>query len=95
MSGFGLYAFKSDAEEIPDMKVMTAKIQKLLYRAPELLRSGPAIQVPGSVKGDSYSFGVILYELHTRQGPYGESGFTPAECLKKIIQPSKTLSPFR
>lgn len=95
MSEFGLHAFKSDAEEIPDMKVMNAKIQKLLYRAPELLRSGPAIMVPGSAKGDSYSFGIILYELHTRQGPYGESGFTPAECLKKIIHPSKSLSPFR
>lgn len=95
MSGFGLYAFKSDAEEIPDIKVMNAKLQKLLYRAPELLRLGPALMVPGSVKGDSYSFGIILYELHTRQGPYGESGFTAAECLKKIIHPPKNLPPFR
>lgn len=95
ISDFGLYAFKADVEEIPDMKVMNAKLQKLLYRAPELLRCGPASTVPGSVKGDSYSFGIILYELHTRQGPYGDSGYTPAECLKKIIHPPKTTPPFR
>lgn len=95
ISDFGLDAFKAGTEDIPDMKVMSAKLQKLLYRAPELLRLGPASMVPGSCKGDSYSFGIILYEIHTRQGPYGDSGFSVTDCLKKIIHPPTNSVPFR
>ena len=42
----------------------------LLWKAPELLRS-PSIQGRGSQMGDVYSFGIILQEMHTRNGPYG------------------------
>lgn len=95
MSDFGLYAFKRGAEEVPDIQSMAAKCQKLLYRAPELLRSGPIGLVPGTPKGDIYSFAIVLYEIHTRQGPFGETGISSMESLKKVLQPSDPQYPYR
>lgn len=68
---------------------------ELLYRAPELLRLGPAHEVAGTMKGDIYSFGIVLYEIHTRHGPFGETGLSPIECLKKVLQPNDLFQPFR
>lgn len=68
---------------------------ELLYRAPELLRAGPPSLVPGTQKGDSYSFGIVLYEIHTRRGPFGETGFTPMECLRRVLQIPATGCPYR
>lgn len=51
--------------------------------------------VPGTPKGDVYSFGIILYEMHTRHGPFGEIGMTPMECLRKVLQPHDFSTPFR
>lgn len=44
--------------------------KKNLWRAPELLRN---LNRPkrGSQKGDVYSFGIILYEITGRNGPWG------------------------
>lgn len=70
-------------------------ILELLYRAPELLRSGPANMVPGTPKGDVYSFGVILYEIHTRHGPFGNTGISVMDCLRKVLQPNDFSEPFR
>lgn len=61
----------------------------LLYRAPELLRISSSyitsFQPIGTQKGDVYSFGIILYELFSRHGPFGESGLSAAEILNRII----------
>lgn len=70
----------------------------LLYRAPELLRASqldPLSVVTGSQKGDIYSFGVVLYELHARHGPFGEPSLTPTEVLLRVIRPEPDQPPFR
>jgi len=47
------------------------EIQRKLYRAPELLSHDKESQVWGSQKGDIYSFGILLYEIVGRSGPWG------------------------
>ncbi|CAD7080488.1 unnamed protein product [Hermetia illucens] len=95
LSDFGLFAFKKGSEEVLDSQNMAARCTKLLYRSPELLRAGPPSMVPGSQKGDSYSFGIVLYEIHTRHGPFGETGLTPMECLRRVLQPPDNMGPYR
>lgn len=40
----------------------------MLWRAPELLRAG--LSAENTKEGDVYSFGIILHEIISRQGPY-------------------------
>jgi serine/threonine protein kinase len=51
--------------------------------------------VAGTQKGDVYSFGIILYELHARHGPFGEPGLTPPEILLRVIRSDPDQPPFR
>ncbi|KAI5694949.1 hypothetical protein M8J75_008129 [Diaphorina citri] len=73
------------------------KCDGLLYKAPELLRA--LVQSPssalGSPKGDVYSFGIILYELHSRQGPFGDLSMSPATILTRVMYPACNQEPFR
>lgn len=70
----------------------------LLYKAPELLRLQDSFisnnQPSGTQKGDVYSFGIILYELHSRHGPFGTTELSYTEILTKIIH-NTGLQPFR
>nr|XP_017036606.1 speract receptor isoform X3 [Drosophila kikkawai] len=96
LTDFGLFAFKQGIEDsFTDMQHMSAKCLKLLYRAPELLRQGPSSLVTGTQRGDAYSFGILLYEMHVRRGPFGETGLTPMQCLQKVLQPQDQLHPYR
>ena len=47
-----------------------------LWRAPELLRLGDNCPSKGSVKGDVYSFGIILFQLVGEIGPWGTTNIT-------------------
>ncbi|XP_032587491.1 speract receptor isoform X2 [Drosophila mojavensis] len=96
LTDFGLFAFKQGIEDSStDMQHMSAKCLKLLYRAPELLRQGPSSMVMGTQRGDAYSFAILLYEMHVRRGPFGETGLTPMQCLQKVMQPQDQLHPYR
>lgn len=96
LTDFGLFAFKQGIEDnSTDMQHMSAKCLKLLYRAPELLRQGPSSLVMGTQRGDAYSFAILLYEMHVRRGPFGETGLTPMQCLQKVMQPQDQVHPYR
>uniref|UniRef100_A0A8D8RBI4 Guanylate cyclase n=1 Tax=Cacopsylla melanoneura TaxID=428564 RepID=A0A8D8RBI4_9HEMI len=80
------------------MEYLHCKCDGLLYKAPELLRaliSSPSGATLGSPKGDVYSFGIILYELHSRQGPFGDLGISPATILTRVMYPPCPQEPFR
>ena len=51
-------------------------VSGLLWRAPELLRD-PNSLPRGSQKGDVYSFAFIVFEIHTRCGPWGDTSLAP------------------
>ena len=53
------------------------EFKKMLWKAPELIRAGGSAPLRGTQKGDVYSFGIILYELIGRQGPWGKSTLSP------------------
>ncbi|XP_070537440.1 atrial natriuretic peptide receptor 1-like [Ptychodera flava] len=62
-----------------------ADYYNLFWRAPELLRKG--IVARGSQKGDVYSFGIILNEIATRQGPYEtwlQENMQPEDIIKLL-----------
>lgn len=51
----------------------------LLWKSPELLREldNPNGTVGGTQKGDVYAFGIILYEIIARRGPFGVTAMEP------------------
>jgi len=52
------------------------KFVDLLWTAPEILRMTDR-PVNGTIKGDVYSFAIILQEFHTREGPYSANYMEP------------------
>ncbi|KAG8315278.1 hypothetical protein J6590_074376 [Homalodisca vitripennis] len=106
LADFGLSEFKSGEEThhhymqhtffIPQDESSSCKCEGLLYRAPESLRITTSYPGAGSQKGDVYSFGIILYELHSRKGPFGDStGLSTAEILRRVIHYCGHEPPFR
>ncbi|XP_050522533.1 receptor-type guanylate cyclase Gyc76C isoform X2 [Daktulosphaira vitifoliae] len=111
LTDFGLQEFKKDSEDYPhhflqhDFRLqkddeVDCKCEGLLYIAPELLRCyNSSIQNSfGSQKGDVYSFSIILYELHSRKGPFGENReLGVSDILRKLIyyQQEPGSKPFR
>ncbi|XP_047024800.1 guanylate cyclase 32E [Helicoverpa zea] len=83
IADYGLHNLKygcSDAEDALRME------RRMLWRAPELLRD-PNPPPRGSQKGDVYSFGIILYEILGRNGPWGDTNLTNAEIIGRVRHP--------
>ena len=70
---------------------------KLLWKAPELLRNlKEGGQGRGSQRGDVYSFGIILFEIYGRQGPYGDDlleQMSVPEVLTQVMEGEGEMRP--
>ncbi|XP_013413758.1 guanylate cyclase 32E [Lingula anatina] len=90
ITDFGLHEFKNGAKH--DLGEH-AKYRNLLWRSPELLRTR---NVWGTQKGDVYSFAIIMYEVHGRNGPFGNCTLPPKYIIHRVMQPTSDGSvPFR
>lgn len=63
----------------------TKELRRSMWRAPELLRD-PAPSVKGTQKGDVYSFGIVLYEIIGRAGPWGCLSTKPEGLFKSFAR---------
>lgn len=49
----------------------------------------------GTQKGDVYSFGIVLYEIFGRAGPWGKTDLTPADIINEVKKETNNDRPFR
>ncbi|XP_017859898.1 PREDICTED: guanylate cyclase 32E [Drosophila arizonae] len=84
ISDFGLHELKAGQDEPNKAELQLKRAQ---YMAPELLRD-PFRPARGSQKGDIYSFGILLYEMIGRKGPWGETAYTKEEIIDFVKDPS-------
>ncbi|XP_064623318.1 guanylate cyclase 32E-like [Lineus longissimus] len=94
ISMFGLNKFKYVPPS--DYQVLDhAHYRELLWTAPEILRC-KSHPLGGTQKGDIYSFGILLYEILGRSGPYGNTLYEPNEIIQAVIEggaPGKQFRP--
>uniref|UniRef100_A0A147BCC9 Guanylate cyclase n=1 Tax=Ixodes ricinus TaxID=34613 RepID=A0A147BCC9_IXORI len=92
IADFGLHEFRAAQTCVPQ-KVSENAYRGLLWRAPELLRlmNPPA---RGTQKGDVYSFGIILFEIIGRAGPWGSSEL-PTKYIVERVRVRDERPPFR
>ncbi|XP_059220787.1 guanylate cyclase 32E [Stomoxys calcitrans] len=83
ISDFGLHEFKYGQEE-PHKRDL--ELKRALWKAPELLRDA-TMPMRGTQKGDVYSFGIILYEIIGRKGPWGDTSYSKEEIIAFVKQP--------
>ncbi|XP_065090662.1 guanylate cyclase 32E [Ochlerotatus camptorhynchus] len=83
ISDFGLHEFKSGQEEPNKFE---KELRRSLWKAPEILRN-PNTPSKGTQKGDVYSFGIVLYEIIGRKGPWGDINLNYQEVIARVISP--------
>ncbi|XP_075973555.1 guanylyl cyclase at 32E [Anticarsia gemmatalis] len=83
IADYGLHNLKAGCSDAEDALRME---RRMLWRAPELLRD-PNPPPRGSQKGDVYSFGIILYEILGRNGPWGDTILTYTEIIGRVRHP--------
>ncbi|XP_065092696.1 atrial natriuretic peptide receptor 1 isoform X1 [Ochlerotatus camptorhynchus] len=95
ITDFGLHQLRRPTEELDQESY--AYWKKLLWTSPELLRD-PQHELAGTPKGDVYSFGIIIQEIVSRQGPFyiGDDDKSPKEIIKLVKNgPDGYNPPFR
>ncbi|XP_013384336.1 guanylate cyclase 32E [Lingula anatina] len=93
ISDFGLYSLDSHTDRRQSVDGLNY-YKDLLWTAPELLRS--ANRPPqGTPKGDVYSFAIILFEVHARNGPWGDAKMPPQDIIEHVKSTSNVTEPFR
>ncbi|XP_060656208.1 receptor-type guanylate cyclase Gyc76C-like isoform X1 [Drosophila nasuta] len=91
VTDFGLHELRQCAESESIGEHQHYRNQ--LWRAPELLRNH---NLHGSQKGDIYAFAIIMYEIFSRKGPFGQTNFEPKQIVDLVKQlPMKGEEPFR
>ncbi|CAL1527410.1 unnamed protein product, partial [Lymnaea stagnalis] len=71
-----------------------AVYRNMLWKAPELIRNKHS-PGRGTQEGDVYSFGIIMFEFHSRNGPYGACELTPKEIIERVITMDENGHPYR
>nr|AYD91335.1 Olfactory guanylyl cyclase GC-D [Carcharhinus amblyrhynchos] len=66
--------------------------EELFWTAPEFLRDSE-LSRKASMKGDSYSFAIILQEVVVRGAPYCMLGLSPEEIIRKVKKPPPMCRP--
>ncbi|XP_026329867.1 receptor-type guanylate cyclase Gyc76C-like [Hyposmocoma kahamanoa] len=84
---FGLHELRYSAEN--DFIGEHQYYRGLLWKSPELLREleDPNGTVGGTQKGDVYAFGIILYEIIARKGPFGPTALEPKDIVDRVKRP--------
>ncbi|GBO23137.1 Guanylate cyclase 32E [Araneus ventricosus] len=84
ITDFGLHEFRANQDPPPEVQDIRSK--SLLWRAPELLRD---LSPPprGTQKGDVYSFGIILFEIMGRKGPWGKPEPSVKYVTERVANP--------
>ncbi|XP_058056782.1 guanylate cyclase 32E [Anopheles bellator] len=85
ISDFGLHDFKSGQEEPNKFE---KEIRRSLWKAPEILRD-PNSPPRGTQKADVYSFGIVLYEIVGRKGPWGDINLSWQDIVARVMSPEE------
>ncbi|KAG7307262.1 hypothetical protein JYU34_007422, partial [Plutella xylostella] len=101
LTDFGLHAFRRGEMPPAEPQQIRSHIDSLVYLAPELLRANGWSNTPsphqpiydGSPAADVYAFSLVLYELHTRRGPFGPDAPATPTLLRQLANPGAT--PYR
>nr|XP_021189562.2 guanylate cyclase 32E isoform X1 [Helicoverpa armigera] len=102
LADFGLKEFRKGELPPSESNALRSHIEGLAYLSPELLRSaGWGKETTnmteelhdGSPPSDVYAFALVLYELHTRRGPFGGDALPVPSLLHRIAAPDP--APYR
>ncbi|XP_049867019.1 receptor-type guanylate cyclase Gyc76C-like [Pectinophora gossypiella] len=87
VTDFGLHELRYSAEN--EFIGEHQYYRGLLWKSPELLREleDPNGTVGGTQKGDVYAFGIILYEIIARRGPFGTTTLEPKDIVDRVKRP--------
>ncbi|XP_017873934.1 PREDICTED: atrial natriuretic peptide receptor 1 isoform X2 [Drosophila arizonae] len=96
ITDFGLHSLRRTSYDIEsDIENCNSHAywKKRLWTAPELLRLENQRPPEGTQKGDVYSFGIIVHEITTRQGPFYLGKCSQEKTPQEIIELVKNYQP--